>query len=145
MNRALRAAVVGALLLSPVALSACSAGQVAQTATQQQDKVGWSAAAGDITIRDARLAYPSDGEHAAGSDPRLVLAISNSGQEADTLLDISGDGFASAELTGAAPAAGGAAGSGLDLEIPPQTNVFIGDGGPGVALTDLDEPLTSGH
>src|SRR5688500_6382196 len=40
VNRALRAATMGVLLLPPVALSACSAGQVTQTATQERDKVG---------------------------------------------------------------------------------------------------------
>src|SRR3712207_9405987 len=42
VNRALRAATMGVLLLSPVALTACSAGQVPQTATQNRDKVGRS-------------------------------------------------------------------------------------------------------
>ena len=40
MNRALRAATMGVLLLGPLALSACSAGQVTQTATQDRDKAG---------------------------------------------------------------------------------------------------------
>ena len=40
MNRALRAATIGVLLLSPAALSACSAGQVTQTASQNRDKTG---------------------------------------------------------------------------------------------------------
>jgi hypothetical protein len=40
VKRALRAAIVGVALFSPVALSACSAGQVTQTATQERDKVG---------------------------------------------------------------------------------------------------------
>ena len=51
MNRALRAATMGVLLLSPVALSACSAGQVTQTATQERDKTGAQAQVGDITVR----------------------------------------------------------------------------------------------
>ena len=46
MNRALGAATAGVLLLSPLALSACSAGQVTQTATQQRDKVGAMAQVG---------------------------------------------------------------------------------------------------
>jgi copper(I)-binding protein len=148
VNRALRAAAMGALLLSPVALSACSAGQVAQTATQERDKVGGTAMAGDLTIREARLAYPTNGEYAAGSDPRLIVAISNSGQEDDTLVDITGEGFASAELTGpaaTAPATGGTAATGLDVPIPADSNVFIGGDGPAVVLSDLDEALTTGQ
>ena len=58
MNRALRAATMGVLLLSPVALSACSAGQVTQTATQERDKTGAQAQVGDITLRQVQLAYP---------------------------------------------------------------------------------------
>ena len=51
MNRALRAATLGVLLLSSVALSACSAGQVTQTATQERDKTGSMAQVGDLTLR----------------------------------------------------------------------------------------------
>ncbi len=49
MNRALRAATMGVLLLSPVALSACSAGQVTQTPSQVRDKTGAQAQVGDIS------------------------------------------------------------------------------------------------
>ncbi|GAB3357835.1 copper chaperone PCu(A)C [Modestobacter lapidis] len=148
MNRALRAAAMSVLLLSPVALTACSAGQVAQTAEQDRDQSGGTATVGDLTIRDAQLAYPPSGEHAAGSDPRLIVAVSNTGQEDDTLLDITGEGFASAELVGSAatPApAGTPASTGLDIPIPAGSTVFIGGEGPAVALTDLDEPLTVGQ
>ncbi|WP_448614350.1 hypothetical protein [Modestobacter sp. URMC 112] len=91
---------MGALLLSPVALSACSAGQVAQTATQVRDKVGGTATIGDLTIRDAQLEFPDEGVYEAGSDASLLVAISNTGQEEDTLVGISGEGFAAAELVG---------------------------------------------
>lgn len=104
MNRALRAAAMGVLLLSPVALSACSAGQVAQTAAQQRDKVGGQAQVGDITVREAQLAYPTGGQYARGSDARLIVAVVNGSQSPDTLLSISGDGFAGAQVTGAAGA-----------------------------------------
>jgi copper(I)-binding protein len=134
---------MGVLLLSPVALPACSAGQVAQTAEQERDKVGGTAEAGDLIIREARLAYPTNGVYPAGSNPRLIVAISNSGTQADTLQDITGEGFASAELVGgaAAPAAAG----GLDVPVPAESNVFIGGDGPTVQLTDLAEELTTGE
>ncbi len=147
MNRALRAAAMGVLLLSPVALTACSAGQVAQTAEQERDRVGGTAQAGDITVREARLAYPTNGEYAAGSNPRLIVAVSNNGPEDDTLVDITGEGFSSAQLVGGAttaPAGGGQA-AGLDVPTPAESNVFIGGDGPTVALTDLAEPLTTGQ
>src|SRR5688500_1080100 len=60
VNRALRAATMGVLLLSPVALSACSAGQVTQTASQERDKVGAMAQVGDLTIRAVQLVSPGE-------------------------------------------------------------------------------------
>ena len=152
MNRALRAAAMGVLLLSPVALSACSAGQVAQTATQVRDKVGGTAMAGDITVREAQLAYPTGGEYAAGDDAELVVVVSNSSEQDDTLVDITGEGFSDVEVTGGTgtagsttPPAGDGAVGGLDVTIPAESNVFIGEEGPTVTLTGLDEALTVGQ
>jgi hypothetical protein len=61
VNRALGAATAGVLLLSPLALSACSAGQVTQTASQERDKVGAMAQVGDITVRAVELVSPREG------------------------------------------------------------------------------------
>ena len=111
MNRALRAATMGVLLLSPVALSACSAGQVTQTATQERDKTGSSAKVGDITVRAVELEHPLGDIYDAGESAGLRMAIVNSSQQSDTLTDITGDGFASAEISGA-PAESTASGTG---------------------------------
>ncbi|RBY94125.1 hypothetical protein DQ244_01825 [Blastococcus sp. TBT05-19] len=158
MNRALRAATMGVLLLSPIALSACSAGRVTQTATQERDKVGAMAAVGDITLRMANLEYPEGGRYEAGDDATLMLAIANSGAEADTLTGITGEGFGEAEIsTGAAspstssapttaPSTGSTASASDELEIPARSSVFVGgDGAATITLTDLDEPLTTGQ
>ena len=71
MTRALRAALVGVALFSPVALSACSAGQVTQTATQERDKVGAMGQVGELTIRQVEFLSPRDGDghgsHTAGT------------------------------------------------------------------------------
>ena len=104
MNRALRAATMGVLLLSPIALSACSAGQVTQTATQQRDKAGAQAQVGDISLREGQLAAPDAGSYQQGDDAELQLAIVNEGAQADTLTGVSGDGFASAEIASATSA-----------------------------------------
>ena len=104
MNRALRAATMGVLLLSPVALTACSAGQVPQTATQNRDKVGPEAAVGDITLRAIQLAYPQDGLYTAGDDAELQMAIVNSDTEADTLVGIEGPAFDGVVVSGQATA-----------------------------------------
>jgi copper(I)-binding protein len=104
VNRALRAATVGVLLLSPIALTACSAGQVPQTATQNRDKVGPEAAVGDITLRQITLAYPQDGLYSAGDDAELQMAIVNSDTEADTLVGIEGEAFDGVVVSGQATA-----------------------------------------
>jgi copper(I)-binding protein len=102
VNRALRAATMGVLLLSPVALTACSAGQVPQTATQNRDKVGPEAAIGDITLRQIQLAYPQDGVYTDGDDAELLMAIVNSDTEADTLVGIEGTAFDGVVVSGQA-------------------------------------------
>lgn len=150
MNRALRAAAMGALLFSPVALSACSAGQVAQTAEQIRDTYGGQANAGDIAIRQAHLAYPVNGEYREGGDARLIVAIANEGRADDTLLSITGDAFDGVEVTGtAATAATGASTGGssgdLDVPIPADSNVYVGGDGPIVTLTGLNETLAPGQ
>jgi hypothetical protein len=105
VNRALRAATVGVLLLSPVVLSACGAGQTPQTALEQRDKTGVRAQVGDLSIRGVTLAYPDGGSYAAGSDAELQIAIANDGGQDDTLTGISGEGFSGAVFTDAASAA----------------------------------------
>src|SRR4029453_6758287 len=95
---------MGVLLLSPIALSACSAGQVTQTATQQRDKTGGQAQVGALSLRQAQIESPRGGVYDAGDDALLRLAIVNSGTEDDTLVRIAGDGFAEAEVRGSRPA-----------------------------------------
>jgi copper(I)-binding protein len=133
VNRALRAATMGVLLLSPVALSACSAGQVTQTATQERDKTGAQAQVGDITLRQVRLEEPRGGSYEAGDDAELLLAIVNGGEDTDTLVGVEGDGFSDAEISDDA------------IEIPRDTTVFVGENRTSVTLHDLDESLTTGQ
>jgi len=112
VNRALRAATMGVLLLSPVVLSACSAGQVTQTATQERDKTGAQAQVGDITLREGQLLPPSGGSYESGDDAELQLAIVNSGTEDDTLVSVDGKGFSSAEISSSGSSASGSSSSG---------------------------------
>ena len=100
MNRALRAATVGVLLLTPVALSACSSGQVNQTASQVRDKVGASADLGDLTLRQVMLGYPTGGRYTQGSDAELHMAIANGGPNDDALVGVKGADFSSVRVTG---------------------------------------------
>ena len=143
MNRALRAATMGVLLLSPVALSACSAGQVTQTAGQLRDKVGAMAEVGEIRLRAVELAYPRGGSYDDGDDADLLLTIVNGGQEDDTLTDISGDGFGDVEIDDNSSSGGG--GSSSDIDIPAAGAVHADGEDLTITLTDLDESLTTGQ
>jgi copper(I)-binding protein len=148
VNRALRAATMGVLLFSPVVLSACSAGQVTQTATQERDKTGAQAQVGDISLRQAQLLHPRGGSYQRGDDADVEVAIVNGGTEADTLVGVDGEGFGSAEIqssatgTGTSTASGGSA---QGIEIPAGSSVFVGGDEFNVTLTDLDEDLNTGQ
>jgi copper(I)-binding protein len=100
VNRALRAAAIGVLLLGPVTLSACSAGQVNQTADQVRDKVGSTVSLGKLTLRAVELAYPKSGQYSTGGEAVLNAAIVNESAQADTLVSISGPGFQGVRVTG---------------------------------------------
>jgi copper(I)-binding protein len=152
VNRALRAATIGVLLLSPVVLSACSAGQVTQTATQERDKTGAQAQVGDISLRQVQLLNPRSGSYEQGDDADLQVAIVNGGSEADTLVSVEGEGFGSAEIEGpsasasSSPATGSSSSSSTDeIEIPAGDAVHVGEDDYTVTLTDLDEDLTTGR
>ncbi|HEX2073195.1 MAG TPA: hypothetical protein VHF92_05365 [Geodermatophilus sp.] len=175
MNRALRAATMGVLLLSPVALTACSAGQVTQTVTQERDKVGAMASQGDITLRQVVLEYPEGGRYEEGDDARLIMAIVNSGTEEDTLVGIEGEAFDGVRVTGtgaeASPTAptgtpeasptspttpgatptttpGGSTATGstrVSIPIPADSVVYLNDEAVSVELTGLAEELTTGE
>jgi copper(I)-binding protein len=157
VNRALRAATMGALLLAPVALGACSAGQVTQTASQDRDKVGVLAEVEHITLRQVQIAYPEDEAYAAGDDADLVMAIINDSSEDDTLVSIEGEGFDGVLVEGdaaagpATPATPGTPArptpsSDVDLPLPAGSPVYVGeDGDVQIGLADLAEPLTVGQ
>jgi copper(I)-binding protein len=160
VNRALRAAVVGVLLVSPVALSACSSGQVTQTESQHRDKTGPMAKVGDITLREINLAYPTSGQYQSGDDAELTMAIVNEGSEDDTLVDVSGDNFSSFRITGggsaqgaagttpssgssSGPTTGNSTGVGsTGVTIPAHSALYLGQEGPTVTLENLSESLT---
>jgi copper(I)-binding protein len=148
VNRALRAATMGVLLLGPLALSACSAGQVTQTATQDRDKSGPQTRHGNITLRAVTLEYPQSGRYDAGDDVELRAAIINTSDEPDRLTSIESDDFEGVRAIGgdAGPvAASSGLGSDVDVEIPRDETVFLGGDGPTVLLENLTEDLTAGQ
>ena len=159
MNRALRAATVGVLLFSPLVITACSAGQVNQTASQLRDKVGPTVQVGDLTLRQVQLAYPTAGSYSAGDDAQLQMSIVNSGSEDDALIGIKGTGFSEVRVTGsgtvsASPSSGAATTTtpaqatdsngprALDITIPANSSVFLGENAPTVTLVALGQDLT---
>jgi copper(I)-binding protein len=147
VNRALRAAAMGVLLLSPVALAACSAGQVTQTASQQQN-LGNSADVGQLHLRALELPYPTGGAYAQGTDARLLGAIASSASSEDTLVSIEGD-FESVEVvdpSATASATAGTAPSSLALTVPAGGTLFIGNGtGPSITLVGLTKDVGVGQ
>ncbi len=138
MNRVLRAATIGVLVLSPAVLSACSAGQIAQTATQDRDIRGGQADLGSIHLRTATTAYPQSGSYEAGDDARLIVSIGNSGPTDDVLTGITGDGFESISIVDPTSEEE----EPTQITIPAGENVYVGEGGPSVTLVGLTEGLT---
>ena len=154
MNRALRAAALGMLLVSVAALPACSSGQVNQTSSQVRDKTGAQAQIGDIRLTAVQLAYPTRGFYQPGDDAELQAAIVNTGGTPDTLLSITGPDFTQVRITGsptgtASPMPTGSTGTGstatgarTTVAIPANTSVILGQTGPTVTLAGLTRALT---
>jgi copper(I)-binding protein len=145
-RRAPRAAALGVLLLSPLALAACSAGQVTQTATQEQN-LGNNAGIGDLLLRGLSLPYPTGGVYRSGDDARLLAAVASTSDSDDTLVSIEGEDFDSVEVVDPSASAAPAAGSStLDLTVPAQGVLYLGTGdGPSVTLVGLADELTVGQ
>jgi copper(I)-binding protein len=65
----------------------CGAGQVTQTARMEPAVNGNTGQAGDIMLRDVRVAFPESGEpYEEGDDAPLLLAIVNVGADEDRLV-----------------------------------------------------------
>ncbi len=86
----------------------------------------------DVTIADVELAFPADGAgYAVGDDADLYLAVTNTGPEDATLVEVR------------APEAGSVVGD-LPIEVPANDNVYIGaEGEPTLSLQDLQTSLRS--
>ncbi|GAA4732998.1 hypothetical protein GCM10023328_10380 [Modestobacter marinus] len=127
------------LPIAALVLSGCSAGQVAQTATQERDRTGGTTRIGDITVRAAALAHPPDGVHDPGDPVELTMVIVNGGRVDDELVAVTGAPFTGATI--------GAGGGGPGLSLPSDAKVFVGSDpeGPTVTLTGLAERRTAAH
>ena len=80
-------------LATAVALSACGAGQVSQTATQEPAVNGTSGTAGNVALRNIHLRANQDADYVEpGSDVELIFtAVNNSPDVNDKLVSISSD------------------------------------------------------
>ena len=91
---------VGGLLVATT-LTACGAGQISQTATQEPAVNGTSAAVGSITLRNVHLQAVQTGDALApGSTVDLMFYATNQSPDtADKLVSVTSD-FGSVALTG---------------------------------------------
>jgi copper(I)-binding protein len=121
---------------------------VTQTATQDRDKAGAHAEAGNILLRSVLLEYPTSGRYDQGDDAELSAALVNTSDEADTLVSIESDAFEGVRAIGGdtAPVSDASGFSTeLNIEIPRDDTVFLGGDGPTILLENLSESLTAGQ
>ncbi len=154
----MRSAAVVLLLLSPVALGGCSAGQVTQTATQARDKSGGAGQLEDISVHAVQLVHPPRGVYEVGDQVEVTMAIVNSGRVDDRLIDVAGAELGAAtvsatlatadappDTTPPAPADSMALSAqpsaveaiAVDVLVPARGAVFVGSSVPTVVLTGL--------
>jgi predicted small lipoprotein YifL len=90
----------------------------------------------DLGLRQVQLAFPEDGVYSRGEDAELYLALTNTGNEPDELVDVRGPDFADATLV-----VDGRTGS---IPVGADDNVYVGaEGAPTILLQDLDRTLRS--
>ncbi|MGY1780623.1 hypothetical protein [Geodermatophilus sp. SYSU D01036] len=91
----------------------------------------------DLTLAQVQLEYPLDGVYEEGEDARLFFAITNTGIEPASLVEISGP-----DVGGVRVESGD--GTGLPLRVDPNDNLYAGaEGAPDVTLLDLGRSLRS--
>lgn len=97
-----RVAVAAAAVTAGLLLGGCSAGQITQTDTQDPAVNGVHADIGDVSLRDAQLAYPGGNQPAyqRGSDARVIVSVVNGGPQDDQLVDVSSPWFDGSQIKG---------------------------------------------
>jgi copper(I)-binding protein len=128
------------------ALTACSAGQEAQTAFISPNVEGANGDVGDIALRNITIAYPDGGRYAKAADARLQFTLVNSGDGDDALVEVrtdaaervtfgtgqqaGGSATASGTASGSSPAAGSATPSPTGSATPSPTGTPSSTGTP---------------
>ncbi len=138
-SRLVLAAATGVAL----ALSACGGPEEAAPLEDSDAEVDGGAVGPDVRVSEdvdlqqVQLEYPLDGVYEVGEDARLFLAITNTGSDPATLVDISGPNFEGVQVETLN-------GSGLPLRVDADDNLYIGaEGPPDVTLLDLQRSLRS--
>ncbi len=144
-SSAVTAALAAFGLAASAALAGCSAGQVAQTATQQAAVNGTAAAVGSITLRNVHLRAAQTADYVQpGSEVELLFVASNQSPDTpDKLVSITSD-FGTVTLSG-------------DTELQPNGVLVVGEPDGQIAAleqaetaeaakatVDLSKPITNG-
>lgn len=140
--------VLLALAMVSLLLAGCSAGQQAQTATEQPTNDEASANVGSLSLLDIAIAYPSGGSYARGDDARLDMVITNNDVVTpDALVKVRTDAAAGVTISPAAAAtpAHGLADASAEVEIPPDSAVSFRGSRPSVTLAGLTRPMLPGE
>lgn len=94
----------------------------------------------DVEVVGIELAYPEDGLYEEGEEAPLYAALTNTGTEPVTLVDVTGPDFEEAVSEG-----GSAEGSdALEIVVEQNANTYIGaEGSPSIVLVGLETELRS--
>jgi copper(I)-binding protein len=125
-------------LVAVVLLAGCGAGDPKPGPEVAGGNAGVDESVGaDLKVLDVELEFPAgNGVYAVGDDADLYVALSNTGETPDTLLDVTGPDFGGALVDPT-----GQAGS---IGVPGNDTVYVGaEGEPGITLVDLSRPLRS--
>ena len=144
-SSALTVALAACGLTAAATLSGCSAGQVAQTASQQAAVNGTAATAGNVTLRNVHLRAPQTGDYVQpGGEVELLFVASNESPDtADKLTSITSE-FGTVSLSGdtALPAGDVLIVGEPDGQVAALEQAEVADAAK--AMVDISKPITNG-
>jgi copper(I)-binding protein len=132
-----RSALAGLVVAAGLTLSACGAGQIAQTAQQRPTVDGAMADVGTLALRNVALDYPDGGFYDQGGSASLRMSITNQGTGSDTLTEVRSNVAGSVLISdsgtqpsGSASASASASASDTASASPSPSNIATGSGSP---------------
>ncbi|MCZ2815279.1 copper chaperone PCu(A)C [Modestobacter sp. VKM Ac-2984] len=94
----------------------------------------------DVELVGVEIAYPVDGLYEVGEEAPLYAAVTNTGTEPVTLVDVTGPEFEEAVSLGGS----GELLDAIEIVVPPNDNTYIGaEGSPSIVLVGLETELRS--